>query len=156
MQYAKIWDKVLNTNEEVKYEFSVSEKYRKVNLGCGIALSIFILLFQFAADSIFPTILAILVVSIVIFRYWYTKVANAYALTNKRILVHNGFLSTTAKSLYFDKITEVSITERFLDRMFYNSGHMIIHTGNITDTIVLKYITSPYELKKKFDSIRHV
>ena len=156
MQYAKIWDKVLNANEEVKCEFSVSDKYRKVNLGCGIALSIFILLFQLATDSIFPTVLGIFILSVVIFRYWYTKVANAYAFTNKRILVHKGFLSTTAKSIYFDKITEVSVTERFLDRIFYNSGHIVIHTGNITDTLVLKYVASPYDLKKKFDSIRHV
>ena len=151
MQYQEIWDKVLNSNEEVKYEFSVGVKYLKVQLIVWIVLALLIWLVWsvMLPLSIFITIIAVI-------KFFYTKNSNAYAFTDRRILVHTGWLSTQATSINYDKITEVSVDEPFFARLITKSGYLTIHTGNIVDALVLEHIENPYEIKKKLDSLRNV
>jgi len=153
MQYEEIWKKILNPTEVVKYEFSVGDQYRKFGLILGL---IFVgLLFLLGTVSSFFVFCAIILALIVIIRYQYLKIANAYAFTDRRILIHHGWLSTTATSVDYNKITEISITEPFLSRIFTESGDMSIHTSNITDALILNDIATPYEVKKKLDTLRH-
>lgn len=155
MHYANVWNKVLNPNEEVKFEFSVGNRYRKYGLVMSLILFSLVFLIGLISQTSFITWASLVCIALSIFRFWYKKVSNAYAFTDRRVLIHHGWLSTTAQSVDFSKITEVSISEPFLSRLVTKSGDMSIHTGNITDALVLRNIEKPYEVKKKLDSLRH-
>lgn len=155
MHYANVWNKILNTNEEVKFEFSVGNKYRKFGLVLGLILSGIIFLSGLIAQSGLLTSIGLIFIALSFFVFWYKKVSNAYAFTDKRILIHYGWLSTEAQSVDYNKITEITISEPFLSRIITKSGNMSIHTGNITVPLILKNVEAPYEIKKKLDSLRH-
>jgi uncharacterized membrane protein YdbT with pleckstrin-like domain len=80
---------------------------------------------------------------------------NAYALTEKRILIHTGWLSTKSTSISYDKIIEISVSESFINKKFTNSGNLVIKTSGIGHDIILKYIEAPYEVKKMIDRLSH-
>lgn len=147
MNYEKIWKKVLIDDEKVEYEFSVGDRYIKF---CLIAWGIisFPLLFFWG--------IGIFVFAIIFFYYtFYLKVANAYAFTNKRVLIHRGWLSTHSISVDYDKITDIHIQEPFFDRIITHTGDIaIITAGTTSDQILLKHITAPYEVKKKLDTFK--
>ncbi len=156
MNTTNIWQKVLNSNEEVKYEFSVGKRYRKFWLVSGLAFSLFLFLCGLLIKSSFGIVMGLIFLTISCFIYWYKKIANAYAFTDRRVLIHRGWLSTSTQSVDYTKITEVSVVDPIISRLVTKSGHMSIHTGNIMDAIVLKYVENPYEIKKKLDSLRHI
>lgn len=148
MEYEQVWKKVLRNDEEVKFEFSVGKKYRMFYL---------ILLSVLASPFLIGTpVFGIILIGIVLFYFgFYLKTANAYAITNKRVLIHRGWLSTSAISIEFDKITDVSITEPFIERLVTKSGNIAINTaGSGTKEVILKHVQTPYEVRKQLDSIR--
>jgi uncharacterized membrane protein YdbT with pleckstrin-like domain len=90
-----------------------------------------------------------------IYYKFYLPISNAYAFTNKRVLIHRGWLSTNTKSVDYSKITDIHIVEPFIDRIIFHTGHIAIITAGSTNAqIVLKNIESPYEVKKKLDTLR--
>lgn len=93
---------------------------------------------------------------IALFYYgFYLKTANAYAFTNKRVLFHKSWLSTHTTSVDYSKITDVYVQEPFLERILTRTGHIAINTGGTNlHEIVLKNVESPYELKKKLDTLK--
>lgn len=149
MEYQHIWSKVLNPHEEVKYEFSIGKRYRIIAM---------ILMAILAASLLIPpmTRWGIFLLALVFFYYgFYIKVANAYAFTNDRILVHKGWLSTKLVSTEYQKITDVTVHEPFFSRIISKSGSITINTaGTGTHEIVLKNVQNPYEIKKKLDELR--
>jgi uncharacterized membrane protein YdbT with pleckstrin-like domain len=147
MNYEKIWNKTLSSDEKVEYEFSIGNRYRKFGL---IIWGIISLPFLFAYGF------GILIFLIALFYYgFYLKVANAYAFTNKRVLIHRGWLSTNTTSIDYSKITDVHIQEPFFDRLITHTGHMAIDTAGTTlQEVILKHIESPYEVKKKLDALK--
>ncbi len=151
MQYQKIWDKILNSNEDVKYEFSVGERYLAIRLTSWIVFSIILLSIWW---KLLPVSIFIIIFAII--GFYYTKNSNAYAFTNKRILIHKGWLSTIATSINYDKITEVSVVEPFFARVISGTGELIIHTGNVVDGVGLEHLENPYEIKKKLDVLRNI
>lgn len=148
MEYEQIWKKVLRNDEEVKFEFSVGKKYRTFYL---ILLSVFATPFLISA----PAFGIILLATIFFYFGFYLKTANAYAFTNKRVLIHKGWLSTNAVSIEYDKITDVSINEPFIERLVTKSGNIAINTaGTSAKEVVLKHVQTPYEVRKQLDAIR--
>lgn len=147
MKYEEIWRKTLNPDEKIEYEFSVGDGYVKWSLVSGIIISLFLLLLY---------ALGVLVFFWVLFYFgFYIKRANAYAFTSKRVVVHKGWLSTHTISVDYDKITDVSVKEPFLDRVAFKTGSLVINTaGTNLNEIVLSHIESPYETKKKLDQLR--
>jgi len=147
MEYKKIWQKILNENEKVEYEFSIGNRYLKVGL---IIWGIISFLFLFAMGFGIITFL------IALFYYkFYFKTANAYAFTNKRVLIHKGWLSTHTISVDYSKITDIHIREPFFDRIITHTGNIaIITAGSTIDQIVLLHVEDPYEIKKKLDKLR--
>ena len=137
MNYEKIWNKTLSSDEKVEYEFSIGGRYIKFGL---IIWGIISLPFLFAAGF------GILIFLIALFYYgFYLKVANAYAFTNKRVLIHRGWLSTNTTSIDYSKITDVHIQEPFFDRIITHTGHIAINTAGTTlHEVILKHIESPY------------
>ena len=86
---------------------------------------------------------------------FYIKVANAYAFTNKRILIHQGWLSTKLTSIDYYQITDTYVLEPFLARVFTKSGHLVVNTaGTSLFEVYLRYVDSPYEVKKKLDLLK--
>ncbi len=147
MNYDKIWAKTLSSDEKVEFEFSIGKTYLKFWF---IVWSIISFLFLFLYGF------GILVFLAVLFHFgFYLKVANAYAFTNKRVLIHTGWLSTNTVSIDYQKITDIHIREPFLDRIFTKSGSIIINTAGTTFLeVVLQHVQSPYEIKKKLDVLK--
>lgn len=147
MSYQKIWQKVLCAKEQIKYEFSVGQRYRRFHMIFWSFISILLL-------PIFG--LGILTFFIALFFYgFYCKRANAYAFTDKRVIIHTGWLSTKLVSVDYGKITDVGVKEPLIDRLFTKSGHLTINTAGTTlYEIILKNIDSPYEIKKKLDELK--
>ena len=138
----KVWRKILGENEEIKHEFSVGDRYRLIGFILGLLFTI----------TLYGAIIGI---PIMIYYGWYLKRAHKYCFTDKRILIHRGWLSTNLNSVDYDKISEIKIIEPLLDRVFYKTGHIAISTpGTAVREIVLWHVDSPYELKKELDRIR--
>ncbi len=148
MQHKKIWDKTLGSGEEVKHEFSVSNRYRMVSLALWSLLGVFFLFGVWQMGA--------LIIALAAFYYgFYLKVANAYAFTDHRVLIHTGWLSTKLVSTEFSKITDVTVTEPIVDRLLFKTGGLDINTaGSKGEEIKLKHVERPYELKKTLDSLR--
>lgn len=147
MKYQEIWDKTLSSDEKVEYEFSIGKKYLKLG---------FIVTTIWSIPLLFLAGLGILTFLIGLFVYcFYLKKANAFAFTNKRVLIHRGWLSTRITSIDYQKITDVHISEPFFDRVFTKTGNMAINTaGSNNLEIVLQHIEAPYEMKKKLDALK--
>lgn len=145
MMNQKVWDKVLNKDEKVVYEFSIGTRYRM------FWLIVWCLIGLILALGALKTGIAIILISI-FYTQFYMKAANAYAFTNKRVLLHRGWFSTTMVSAEYNKITDVVVSEPILNKLFTKSGNLHINTaGSAQDEIVLKNIATPYEVKKKLD-----
>jgi uncharacterized membrane protein YdbT with pleckstrin-like domain len=149
MQYKEVWDKTLNPSEEVKFEFSIGKGYRMLSL-IGVSAFGFLLLF-----TPIRTVGVILILFAFFYFGYYLKVANAYAFTNRRVLIHRGWLGTKLISTEYQKITDVTVHEPFIDRIFTKTGSIEIDTaGTGKEEIILKNIERPYEVKKKLDELR--
>ena len=147
MSDQKVWQKALGQNEQIKYEFGIGKRFRIMIFICFMIFGI-PLLFVVPWIAIIVTILALLLP-------WYLNVANKYAFTDKRALIHRGWLSTRLISVDYDKITDIYVEEPFLDRVLTKTGHLAINTaGTSVQEVVLKHIEKPYEAKKKIDQIR--
>jgi uncharacterized membrane protein YdbT with pleckstrin-like domain len=147
MNYDKIWAKTLNSDEKVEFEFSIGKRYIKFWFIVWGFLSLILL---------FPTgIGALLFLCVLFYLGFYIKIANAYAFTNKRVLIHRGWLSTKTISIDYQKITDVRIDEPFLDRIFFKTGSIIINTaGSNFSEVFLSHVESPYEIKKRLDILK--
>jgi len=152
MEYEKIWKKVLSSDEQIKYEFSIGKKYRTFCeiLGC---LAGVIILFT---PGYYVGIL-IIIASILYFNY-FLKISNAYAFTNKRVVLYRGWIASELISIDYNKITDVVVEQKILGSLT-NSGNLIINTagGGFSDSKQDQKIWSienPYEVKKKMDEIR--
>jgi uncharacterized membrane protein YdbT with pleckstrin-like domain len=146
MKYEKIWDKVLSDGEKIEYEFSYGERYLKVGLIAGVILGV-LLLFAYVGFILLP-------IEIFLWAFYY-RVSNAYALTNKRILIHKGWLSTRTTSIDYHKITDVAVSEPFLDRIIYHTGSILVDTAGMSGgDIVLSHIEKPYEVQKRLNLLK--
>jgi len=147
MNYEKIWQKTLASDEKVEYEFSIGGKYIKFQLIVWGIISLLLLLVM--GLGLFTFLGALFYFA------FYLKVANAFAFTNKRVLVHRGWLSTHMISVDYSKITDIHVVEPFFDRVLTHTGNIaIITAGTTTDQIVLQHISDPYEVKKKLDALK--
>ena len=149
MQNEKIWEKVLGSDEKIEYEFSIGDRYLKVFF---VVSSIIIAFFFFTVDKYSATVLFALVW---FYSSFYARVANVYALSNKRILMHTGWLSTNLVSVEYSKITDIVVGEPFFERFITRSGYLKINTaGTSSEEIILNHIEEPFEVKKKIDALK--
>lgn len=147
MVYEEIWKKVLSPNEVVQYEFSIGQKFLKIQT---IVLCIIFVPFLFVPFIGIPAIGIVL-----FYNLFYQKRAHAYAFTNKRVLIHRGWLGTRTTSVDYNHITDVHVLEPFVERVIYKSGSIAINTaGSSNLEIVLRHIDAPYEIKKKLDALK--
>ena len=147
MNYDKVWQKILGKDEKVEYTFSIGDRYIKFGLIIWGIISFFLL--SAGGFGVFIFLVAL-------FYYaFYLKAANAYAFTNKRVLIHRGWLSTHTICVDYPKITDIHIREPFFDRVITHTGNIAtITAGTTIDQIVLQHINAPYEIKKKLDLLK--
>lgn len=137
-----MWEKVLSPGEEIKFEFGIGKNYIIITTILTILLGIILLAFG-----------GFLIILFGIFGYWYMQIAHKFAFTNKRVLIHNGWLSTSLISIDYDKITDVVIIEPFWKKIIYGIGDMAIRTAS-TENAILDRIDQPYEVKKILDTLK--
>ena len=149
IRYEHIWKKTLSPNEPVKYEFSIGHRYRMARL---ISLGLIGALYLLASLTV-----GILIIAAAVFYFgYYLRVANAYAFTDHRVLVHRGWLSSKLISTDYSKITDITVHEPFFSRVLFRTGSVRIDTaGTNRDDVVLANIEHPYEVKKKLDDFQH-
>lgn len=147
MKNKKLWDKILNKEEVVKYSFSIGNGYIIFNLIFWGILSLVL---------IFLTKLGILVFLFTIFYFgFYLRIANYYAFTNKRIIIRTGWLTTQTTSIDYSKITDIHVREPFLERIITNSGSLAVNTaGSSNLEVFLNHVERPWAIKKILDDIR--
>jgi len=147
MNYEKIWEKVLGSDEKIEYEFSIGDRYLKVIF---VFFTVALVFFFFTVDKYSSTMLFSLVC---FYSFFYAPAANAYALTNKRILIHTGWLSTNLVSVEYSRITDIVVGEQFFEKLIMHSGYLRVNTaGTSSQEIILNHIENPYEVKKKIDN----
>ena len=141
-----IWKKVLRPKETIIEEFSLGRRYIFIiQLLIGLWGLLFIFFFPYM--TMFALLFAFLT-------GWYLKESNAYAFSNKRVLIHRGWLSTRMTSVDYDKITDVVIISPFLNRIFLDTGHLLINTaGTPFHEVKLRNVENPYRLKRKLGVI---
>jgi|SRR3989339_687948 len=144
--HQKIWDKILSDNEKVEFSFSIGNSYRKFYLIMWAIICV-PLLFVFGAGLI-------LYAPIYFYYVFYLKVANVYAFTNKRVLIHRGWLSTQTNSISYDKITDIIVRENFVDKVLTKTGSIALNTAGTSHYEgSLRFIENPYQVKKKLEEI---
>ena len=136
----EVWQRILGKDETVEYEFSLSSKYTTIWMVFWSLLFIM----TFIGPFIFYFYFKI-----------YLKKANIYGFTNKRILIHKGWLSSNTISIDYSKITDIRVNQSFLEKTLINSGSLYINTAGSGNTeVVLSAIDNPYEVKKILDDLR--
>ena len=140
-----VWEKVLSKDEQVQEEFSISKKYIMFWGVTWSILAAILTLYAFGFAALFT----------IFYFFFYLKKANVYAYTNKRVLIHKGWLSTSLTSVDYPKITDVHVSEPFLQRVFTQSGSIAINTaGSGGEEVILKNVANPYKLKKLLDELK--
>ena len=163
----KILEKILNPGEEIKYQFSLGERYLKITKIITIVIGALILLLIgvfilpiFKIDImiivlIIGACLGLLVGFSFLYFGWYLKRANIYIITNKRVIVHRGLFSTRLITVTFREITDLKVIQSFADRIIYRTGILKINTAGMeAHPIVLSHIENPYMLRKKISELR--
>ncbi len=163
MNYQDIWQKVLAVDETVEYEFSVGKLFRQFNIFIKtfLAIIVAVLMYYFWSilklpfPEIFFTIFFLYLIFLLFYYGFYLKIANAYALTNKRVLIHRGWLSTDLVCVDYNKITDLTVVVPFFESLITGTGDLHIDTaGTPIQEIVLKHIAAPYEIRKKLEEIK--
>ena len=163
----KVLEKILSPSEKVQYQFSLGERYLKIKKIAAICLS-FLVLLIISVALIYLTYISeiIIVVSavafwalLILFSYfyfgWYLKRANIYLITNRRVIMHRGWLCTRLISAPFNQITDVKVIEPFIDRLIFKTGVLKINTAGMGEhAIILSSIEDPYKIKNKLNEIR--
>jgi membrane protein YdbS with pleckstrin-like domain len=144
-QNSAVWQKILSKDEVVKEEFSISNSYIKF---CGILWSILYAIFTiflFGLGALIP----------IFYYFFYLKRANIYAFTNKRVLIHKGWLSTNLTSVDYSKITDIYVSEDWIQKLLTKSGTIKVNTaGSGGEEVVFKNVANPYKLKKLLDELK--
>jgi uncharacterized membrane protein YdbT with pleckstrin-like domain len=144
-QNNSVWQKILSKDEIVKEEFSISQKYINIwGTFWTIIMGLFTIILL-GAGALIPAF----------YYFFYLKKANVYAFTNKRILIHRGWLSTNLTSIDYAKITDVFVSEGILQKLITKSGTLKINTaGSGGEEVVLNNVANPYKLKKLLDELK--
>ena len=90
-----------------------------------------------------------------IYYLWYIPISNVYILTNKRIAVKRGWLSTEIVTYSYEKITDIFVAQSFVDRFLFGMGIIKVDTaGKGQYDMVLENIHNPERLKAKILTIK--
>ena len=155
----QIWQEILSSGEVIKKEFTVGEKYRKqMSVLYGVMLSPFLIwsIVRFVNGGVISGIILLLIYLFPIWRLrFYAPRANIYALTNKRVIVRRGWLSSKTQTVDYKNITDLAVTQGYLEKNWYNTGSILINTaGHVTNQTGLKLIENPHGIKREIEELK--
>ena len=84
---------------------------------------------------------------IIFFNRFYIKISNEFVFTDKRIIVKRGWIETKVKTIYYDRITDISVNQSFLDRIIKTGTLSISTAGSDGYEAIISHIRKPYEVK---------
>lgn len=96
--------------------------------------------------------LLIVIPFIIFFNVFYLKISNEFVFTNKRIIVKRGWIETKVKTIYYERITDVSVSQSLLERIIKTGTISISTAGSDGYEAVLWHIKNPYEVKNVLSS----
>lgn len=74
--------------------------------------------------------------------------ANIYVLTTTRILIITGLFSRKIVTAPLDRITHITVDQSFIQRLLYNTGHLLIITAGFDQReIVVEHVAHPIKFK---------
>ena len=80
--------------------------------------------------------------------------ANRYLLTTRRVIIKKGIFGVKVTAALFDKITNLEVSQGFVDRLFLHHGSILINTAGMNKgEISLKFVDYPLELKNLLDRL---
>lgn len=146
---AKIKEKIISPDEKILVEFGVAGTYSGFWIFLGILIGVISLIL------ISWLWLGLLLAVALIAYSFYLKAAYFYFLTDKRVIFYFQFLRTELTSIDYQKITDISVRENFLEKIFFDSGNLAINTaGGPKEEIIFSHIADPHFVKKKLDEIK--
>ena len=105
MYSEKVLQKVLGKDERLEHSFSIGGRY--INFGLIVSGLFLLLLLLVFGKGFFPYFLIFFTFAFFYFAF-YLKLANVYAFTDRRVVIHRGWLSTHSISVDYSKINLVS------------------------------------------------
>jgi membrane protein YdbS with pleckstrin-like domain len=79
-----------------------------------------------------------------------------FIFTSRRVIIKKGIFSISITTAPYDKITHVQVEQKLLERMFYDTGTMIVHTAGPTPVeMKLVHIEKPFAVKNIVDDLTH-
>jgi uncharacterized membrane protein YdbT with pleckstrin-like domain len=119
------------SSDKIIHEFGVSKWYIALYIVVGILLA--------------PFIVGILFVILGVY-YWMNY---RYILTDKRIIAKRGIFNIKIDSAPYSKITDISLFQRFGERIFFRMGTLEVNTaGSNSPEILLNKIENPKMIKQ--------
>lgn len=160
-QHKKI-GKYLSTNEEVVLVTTIGSRYMWLNVIFWLIIPLGF--FYFSAFMFFGLIsipnydwlkwFGILAAVIVILKIKTTseilkkRQSNIYVVTNHRILIITGLFSRKIVTAPLDRITHITVDQSFIQRLLYNTGHLLIITAGFDQReIVVEHVSHPVKFK---------
>ncbi len=142
-------NRLLSTNSAVDFEYQDLEEPNFFGQE-EASLNINILLIVIA-------IFGLIILPIILFYYlYYLKTSHEYLFTNQRILIKNGWLSTKAISVRYNRITDISITQSFINRLLKIGTLEISTAGSEGYEVSLSHINQPHEIKKTLYDLKEI
>lgn len=144
---------MLGEGERIECEFSLSPRYLNFNLLTWSVIGFVVLFLGFIFLPLYFVGVAIFIAGFFHFGL-YLRWANMFAFTNKRILIHRGWLSTSMMSIDYSQVTEVEARQGFIEKLMYHSGTLMINTAGSSDQeAVITNIPDPYTLKQQLTDL---
>lgn len=148
------WTDKLYQDEKILKEFSVGKKY--INYYLILSTIIFLIFFigsiyliYLFQSYIFLIITIIIYVGVIFYFIYYLPASHRYALTNKRVLIKEGWANTHTTTIDYDSITDIRIYSSIINKIFCKTAVVYINTaGGKGVEGTLKNIQDPYEIKK--------
>ncbi len=80
--------------------------------------------------------------------------ANRYLLTTRRVIIKRGIFGVKITAALFDKITNLEVSQSFMDRLLLHHGTIMINTAGMNKgDISLKFVDYPLELKNLLERL---
>ncbi len=92
--------------------------------------------------------------AIIFYNVFYLKISNEFVFTDQRIIVKKGWLETSVKTIYYNQITDIGVSQSLLERIIKSGTLSISTAGSDGYEAVLYHVRSPYKLKKVLYDIK--
>lgn len=89
-----------------------------------------------------------------LFKIMRKKHSLLYIFTNHRVLVKHGIFSIELLSAPYDKITHITVSQSFFNKLFFDAGDVIINTAGPTPVKVeMEHIEKPFAIKNLLEEL---